>query len=109
MDQISSIKELSDSRVDVLLGLIECVRAIGKLGRIRVVESQFLASVRAIVQHPVVPAFPILVCEDLSKVDQKEMIIKCKISLTLLPAVVVVFFQNSESLNRRPKDPGSLA
>jgi hypothetical protein len=65
MDHVAGVEELSDSGVDVLLGLVEGIRVIRDFGFILVVKDHVLASVWAIIVKPISSACPILVCENL--------------------------------------------
>jgi hypothetical protein len=65
VDQVAGVEELGDGRVDVLLGFAEGVGAFGDLGIILVIEVHVLSSVRTIIVHPVVTAFPVFMSENL--------------------------------------------
>jgi hypothetical protein len=58
---------LCDSRIDVLLRLIQRVRFVCELGVVRVVEYHLIATIGSIVVQPAILATPILMSEHLSE------------------------------------------
>lgn len=67
MHHVCGVEELSNSGVNVTLCLVLRLGSVRELGVVSEVENHVLAGVRAVVVDVRVPAFPVLLREDLKR------------------------------------------